>query len=145
MYAALAIIVADKDLTPAVPAAQRMLDAVASPRVHVPGHVEFAGGWQEAATLTRALQPPDRARLADAMTAVISDTDEPAVNRQLALAALATVGRHLSDPDRDRFFPVALQAARGDLDISTDDDALPSGKLDRFRFILGTRPSASTG
>ena len=45
------------------------------------------------------------------MTAVISDTDEPAVNRQLALAALASVGRHLSDPDRDRFFPVALQAA----------------------------------
>lgn len=137
MYAALAIIVADKDLTPAISAAQRMLDAVTSPRIHVPGQVEFAGGWQEAATLTRALQPPDRARLADAMTAVINDTDEPAVNRQLALAALATVGRHLSDPDRGRFFPVALQAARGDLDSSTDDDALPSGKLERFRFVMG--------
>jgi hypothetical protein len=98
---------------------------------------KFAGGWQEAATLTRALQPPDRARLADAMTTVINDTDEPAVNRQLALAALATAGRHLSDPDRDRFFPVAVQAARGDLDSSTDDDALPSGKLDRFQFIAG--------
>jgi hypothetical protein len=137
MYAALAIIVTDKDPTPAVPAAQRMLDVVTTPRVHVPGVVEFAGGWQEAATLTRALQPPDRARLADAMIAVISDTDEPAVNRQLALAALATTGRHLSDPDRDRFFPSAVQAARGDLASSADDDALPSGKLDRFRFIAG--------
>ncbi|MGH3275266.1 MAG: hypothetical protein ACRDNZ_13205, partial [Streptosporangiaceae bacterium] len=137
MYAALAIIVAGTDLTPAVPAARRMLDAVTSPRVHVPGHTEFAGGWQEAATLTRALQPPDRARLAEAMTAVIGDADEPARNRQLALAALASVGRYLSDPDRDRFFPVALQAARGDLDSSTDDDALPSGKLDRFRIVMG--------
>lgn len=123
MYAALAIIVADKDQTPAAPAAQRMLDAVTTPRVHVPGIVEFAGGWQEAATLTRALQPPDRARLADAMTAVISDTEEPAINRQLALAALANVGRYLSDADRDRFFPSAIQAARGYLASSTDDDA----------------------
>jgi hypothetical protein len=137
MYAALAIIVADKDLTPAVPAAQRMLAAVATPRVRVPGVVEFAGGWQEAAALTRALPPADRARLADAMTAVVSDTDEPAVNRQLALAALASVGRHLSDPDRDRFFSIALQAACSDLDSSTDDDDLPSGKLDRFRIIMG--------
>ena len=71
------------------------------------------------------------------MTAVLTDTDEPAWNRQLALAALATVGRHLSDPDRDRFFPVALQAARGDLDSSTDDDSLPSRQLDRFRIIMG--------
>ena len=137
MYAALAIIVADKDLTPAVPAAQRMLDAVGSPRVHVPGVVEFAGGWQEAAALTRALPPADRARLAGAMTAVISDTDEPAVNRQLALTALASVGRHLSDPDRARFYPIAGQAARGDLASNTDDNAVPSGKLDRFRIIMG--------
>ena len=136
MYAALAIIVAGADPAPAVPAAQIMLAAVTSPRVHVAGHVEFAGGWQEAATLTRALQPPDRARLADAMTAVLTDTDEPAWNRQLALAALATVGRHLSDPDRDRFFPVALQAARGDLH-SSDDDSIASGQLDRFRIIMG--------
>ena len=92
MYAALAIIVADKDQTPAAPAAQRMLDAVTTPRVHVPGIVEFAGGWQEAATLTRALQPPDRARLADAMTAVISDTEEPAINRQLASQPSPTSG-----------------------------------------------------
>ncbi len=137
MYAALAIIVAGADPAPAIPAAQKMLAAVTSPRVYVPGHVEFAGGWQEAATLTRVLQPPDRARLADAMTVVLTDTDEPAWNRQLALAALATVGRHLSDSDRDRFFPVALQAARGDLDSSTDDDSLPSGQLDRFRIIMG--------
>jgi hypothetical protein len=136
-HAALAIIVAGADPAPAVPAAQKMLAAVTSPRIHVPGHVEFAGGWQEAATLTRALQPPDQARLAEAMTAVLIDTDEPAWNRQLALVALATVGRHLSDPDRDRLFPVALQAARGDLDSSSDDDALPSGQLDRFRIIMG--------
>ncbi len=137
MYAALAIIVAGKDPTPAVPAAQRMLGAVTSPRVRVPGLVEFGGGWQEAAALSRALPLPDRARLADALIAVISDTDEPAVNRQLALAGLASVGRHLSDPDRDRFFPVALQAARGNLDNSTDDEALPAGKLERFRIVMG--------
>jgi hypothetical protein len=106
-----------------------MLGAVTSPRVHAPGHFEFAGGWQEAAALSRVLQLPDRTRLADALTAVISDTDEPAVNRQLALAGLASVGRYLRDPDRDRFFPVAFQAARGDLDSSTDDDALPAGSL----------------
>ena len=137
MYAALAIIVAGADPAPSTPAAQKMLAAVTSPRVHVPGHVDFAGGWQEAATLTRALPPPERALLADAMTAVLTDADEPAWNRQLALAALANVGPHLSDPDRDRFFPVALQAARGDLESSTDDDALPSGQLDRFRILTG--------
>ena len=137
MYAALAIIVTGADLTPAIPAAQTVLDAVASPRIHVPGHVEFAGGWQEAATLTRALQPADRARFADAMTAVLSDTDEPALNRRQALTALANVGRHLDERDRARLFPAALHAARGDLDDSTDNDALPSGRLDRFRFITG--------
>jgi hypothetical protein len=137
MYAALAIIVAGTDPAPAVPAALKMLGVLTSPRIHVPGLIEFAGGWQEAATLTLALQPPDRAQLADAMTAVLTDTDEPAWNRQLALAALATVGRHLIDPDRDRFFPIALQAARGDLANSTDDDSSPSGQLDRFRIITG--------
>src|SRR5258707_13759375 len=50
MYAALAIIVAGADPAPATPAAQKMLAAVTSPRVHVPGLVDFAGGWQEAAT-----------------------------------------------------------------------------------------------
>jgi hypothetical protein len=137
MYAALAIIVAGVDPVPAAPAAERMLGAVTRPRTHIPGISEFAGGWQEAAALTRALPPPDRARLASAMTAVLTDTDEPAWNRQLALAALANVGPHLSEPDRNRFFPVALQAARGDLDSSADDDALPSGQLNRFRIDTG--------
>lgn len=43
-------------------------------------------------------------RFGDAMTAVATDTDEPEWNRQQALAALATVGRHLNDPDRERLF-----------------------------------------
>jgi hypothetical protein len=136
IYAALAIIVTGTDLAPAVPVAQRMLDAAATPAAHIPGHTELTGGWQETATLTRALQPADRARLGDAMTAVATDTDEPEWNRQQALAALAAVGRHLSDPDRERLFPVALQATSGDLDDSTDDDTLPSGQLDRSRISL---------
>jgi hypothetical protein len=137
IYAALAIIVTGTDPAPAVPAAQKMLDAATVPRTHLPGYTELTGGWQETATLTRALPPADRARLGDAMTAVITDTDEPEWNRQQALAALATVGRHLSDPDRERLFPAALQAACGDLDSSTDDDTLPSGQLDRSRIIIG--------
>ena len=137
IYAALAIIVAGTDPVPAVPAAQKLLDAAATPRTHLPGHTELTGGWQETATLTRALLPADRARLGDAMTAVVTDTDEPEWNRQQALAALAAVGRHLSDPDRERLFPAALQAAYGDLDNSTDDDTLPSGQLDRFQINIG--------
>jgi hypothetical protein len=69
------------------------------------------------------------------MTAVLTDTEEPAWNRQLALAGLANVGPHLSDPDRDRFFPVAIQAARGDLDSSADDDGPLSGQ--QFRIDTG--------
>ena len=137
IYAALAIIVAGADPAPAVLVAQRMLDAAVTPRTHLPGHTELTGGWQETATLTRGLQPADRARLGDAMTTVVTDTDEPQWNRQQALAALATVGRHLSDLDQERLFPVALQAAYGDQDNSTDDDALPSGQLDRFRITIG--------
>ena len=111
------------------------------------GVVEFAGGWQEAATLTRALQPPDRARLADAMTTVISDTDEPAVEPAAGPGRRSPPSDGTSaTPTASGFFPVALQAARGDLDGSTDDDILPSGQLDRFRIITWeTRPSASTG
>ena len=137
IYAALAIIVTGTDLAPAVPAAQRMLDAAATPPTHIPGHTELTGGWQETASLTRALQPTDRARLGDAMTAVATDPQEHEWNRQQALAALAAVGRHLSDPDQERLFPVAAQAAKGDLDDSTDDDTLPSGQLDRSRVIIG--------
>lgn len=114
-----------------------MLDAAATPRTRIPGHTEFTGGWQETASLTRVLQPADRARLGDAMTAVVTGTEEPGWNRQQALAALATVGRHLSDADRQRLFPAALQAACGSLDNSTEDDVLPSGQLDRSRIIMG--------
>lgn len=137
IFAALAIIVTGTDLKPAVPVAQRMLDAAATPATHTPGVTEFTGGWQETAALTRALQPTDRARLGDAMTAVVTDTDEPEWNRRQALDALAAVGRHLSDPDRERLFPVALAAASGDLDDSTDNDTPPSGQLDRSRINLG--------
>ena len=104
-------VVAGTDPAPAVPAARKMLDAAATPRTRIPGHTEFTGGWQETASLTRVLQPADRARLGDAMTAVVTGTEEPGWNRQQALAALATVGRHLSDADRQRLFPAALQAA----------------------------------
>jgi len=137
LYAALAIIAAGTDAAPAISAARKLLDAAAAPRIHVPGLTEFTGGWQETASLAAVLEPADRARLGDAMTAVVTDTDEPRWNRQQALAALAAVGRHLSDADRDRLFPTALQAARGSLDSADDDDTLPSGQLNRSRINLG--------
>jgi hypothetical protein len=71
------------------------------------------------------------------MTAVVTDPQEHKWNQQQALAALAAVGRHLSDPDRERLFPVALTAANGDFDDGTDDDTLPSGQLDRSRVAIG--------
>ena len=145
MYAAIAIIITDADPAPAVTVAQKMLDVAAAPAEHVPGHTELTGGWQETATLTRALQPADRARLGDAMTAVATDTDEPGWNRQQALAALAAVGRHLADPDRERMFPVALQAAGGDMDDGTDDDAQAGGPLDRSRIIIGDPTLRASG
>src|SRR5262249_33646143 len=84
-----------------------------------------------------ALPPADRARLADAMTAILTDTDEPAWNRGLALTALANLGPHLSDPERNQYFPVVIQAARGDLASSAEDDILSSGRLGRLPVNTG--------
>jgi hypothetical protein len=72
----------------------------------------------------------------DAMIVVATDTDEPRWNRQQALAALAAVGRHHAVADRERMFPLALQAAGGDLDDGTDDDAQAGGPLNRSRVII---------
>ncbi len=133
-YAALALIVAGAGSADAIPVAQAALGAVTRPKTAASGGIEYAGGWQEAATLTCALDPADRARLAEAMAAVITDPDQPAWNKREALAALATAGRHLTDDDRNRFFPVAFRAAGGDI-AGSDDGPFPRGQLSRARMI----------
>ena len=133
-YAALAIIVAGADSADAVPVARAVLDEITSPKKATSRGVEYAGGWQEAATLTCALDPSDRARLAEAMAAIITDPDQPAWNKREALAALATAGRHLADDDRDCFFPLALRAAGGDI-ADRHDELFPSRELSRVRVI----------
>jgi len=132
-YAALAVIVAGADSADAIPVARAVLDEITSPKKASSRGVEYAGGWQAAATLTRVLDPAERARLAEAMAAIITDPDQPAWNKREALAALATAGRHLTDDDRDRSFPVALRAAGGD--IADRDEPFPSGQLSRVRVI----------
>jgi hypothetical protein len=42
-------------------------------------------------------------------------------------------------------FPVALQAAGGDLDDGTDDDAQAGGPLDRSRVIIGDSTLRTSG
>jgi hypothetical protein len=71
--AALAIILAGADPQYAVPVAQQALDAITS---GAPGSftaVDLGAGWQRPATLARALDPAGRARLAEAMAAVVAD------------------------------------------------------------------------
>jgi hypothetical protein len=138
MRAALAIILARADAAPATPIAKQMLDALTSPQEHTLGRTELAGGLPQAALLSVALDPADRARFADAMTAVAEDHAETGRYRREALAALAVAGPHLADDDQARIFPIVLLAARGDLDGSVDDGRYHDGPLERFRISIGT-------
>lgn len=107
--AALAIILAGADFQYAVPVAQQTLKAITSAAPGSFTAADLGAGWQRPALLARALDPTDRARLAEVMAAVVADPQQSTWNKREALAGLASVGPDLAD--RDRFFPAALQAA----------------------------------
>jgi hypothetical protein len=131
--AALAIILAGADPQYAEPVAQHTFDAITSAAPGSFTAADLGAGWQRPATLARALGPADRARLAEAMAVVVEDPQQSTWNKREALAGLATAGPDLRDHDRERFFPVALQAAGSD--ESGENEKIRGDPLHRIRTI----------
>jgi hypothetical protein len=131
--AALAIILAGADPQYAAPAAQQTLDAITTAPPGAFTAADLGADWQRPATLARALDPAGRARLAEAMTAVAADPQQSTSNKRAALAGLATAAPDLADHDRDRFFPVAMQAARSG--ESGENELFRGDPLHRIRTI----------
>jgi hypothetical protein len=136
--AALALVITENDLAPAVDLARGRVARLTQPREHTPGTYAHYGGWENVALLSLALDPAERSALADTMVAAVRDKADVAGNRRLALRTLETLAPHLDASQRRRLFATALAAAKGDLDGSANDDLFPDSPLGRFRMSMGS-------
>jgi len=138
-HAAIGLIVAEADATPAVTLARDRFNAATTPRVHEPGVQRFGTGLPTAALLITTLPQDDQVPFARAMLAIAADTQEPALNRQEALLALPPVARTLPNHVREELFGSVLQFAQGQRDGSRANDVFAgrTDPLQRFRFDFG--------
>lgn len=134
---ALALVLTESDLAPVVDLARERVTALIQPRQHTKGTIPYYGGWTDIALLSLALPVEERDVFADAMLTVALDQDDAAGNRRLALETIATLGPHLSDEKRDELFDVAVEAAQGEHDGSSDDQHFSNHPLERFRVDMG--------
>jgi hypothetical protein len=96
-YAAMALILADADLTAVAELAKERLEAAVAPRVHEAGVRTFGTGLAQTALLITALSEDERVRFAEGMLDFAKDADETAPNRIEALSALQGIARSLPD------------------------------------------------
>jgi hypothetical protein len=145
-HAALALVLAQGRVEPVQQLGRELVEALARPRVHVPGQLNFGGGWGDAAVLATVLDDRARNQLATAFARIAADRREVSLNRQGALEAFAIIAPHLADAARDEHFVLAIAAARAELDGSADDQLVPrGGALDRIRVDLGASTLSYSG
>ncbi|CAL9388161.1 hypothetical protein [Streptomyces sp. enrichment culture] len=92
---------------------------------------------QAALLIGHLLQSAEWQSFANAMTARVRSHDHTAHERQDALDALAVLATYLGPEQRARPFEAALEAARGRLDGSAQDDLASTSSYDRFQLNMG--------
>lgn len=134
--AAIALVLAGAVSPAVLDVARARVQWATAVQTHSGGSHSIMAGWSEEAFLASWLDMPERARFAERMAAIVSDSADVAQNRKGALDALHALGPSLDDPTRDRLHALAMRAVRGEL----DDGARMGrgGPLDRVRFDFGS-------
>ncbi|MEV7345502.1 hypothetical protein [Streptomyces sp. NPDC093544] len=136
-YAALALIVADCDVTPAIAIARKKLEQYVQPLNFTPGVSTIRVGEEEAALLVTILDESDRQEFVDAMMARALEVQDVEVNRASAIGAIAIVGPSLPKAARNAAFDLLINFAQEPTEsvasMSHGDDP-----FSRFKFTVGS-------
>ncbi|GAB3005451.1 hypothetical protein GCM10023080_083860 [Streptomyces pseudoechinosporeus] len=135
--AALVLILANAPADSARPLAQTLLDR--SLGRHTETNPNIDASPSQAALLIGCLLPmADGESFADALTRRIRSHHHTAQQRQDALDALTILSGYLGPEQRARYLDVTLEASRGRLDGSAQDDLNATHVYDRFQLDMGT-------
>lgn len=146
-YAALALVIAETDVTNAVPVARQRTEAALTPRVHQPGVRTFGTLLPQTATLARVLPVEERVRFARGMLLLASDEEDTPHNRSDALIAMHAIAEYLPEGVRDELFSGVLPFAEGRRESGALDGFFDGSDdpLQRLRFSLGGMSLAWAG
>ena len=135
--AALALILAHAPTENVRPVARTLLDRSLGRQPESNSSIDASPS--QAALLIGCLLPmADRESFADALTRRIRSHHHTAQQRQDALNALNILTAYLGSEQRARHLNIALDAARGRLDGSAQDDFNATHVYDRFQLDMGT-------
>ncbi|GHE54725.1 hypothetical protein GCM10018785_25180 [Streptomyces longispororuber] len=138
-YAALALAVADCDVTPALGVARKKLEQYIQPLNIQPGVSTIRVGEEEAALLVRVLDESDRQAFTDSMIARALEVHDLEVNRASAMGAIAITGPSLSKAARSAAFELMIDFTQeptgSTASMSHGDDP-----FSRFKFTVGEFP-----
>ncbi|MGA5623280.1 hypothetical protein, partial [Pedobacter suwonensis] len=134
--AALALILAHTSADAARPLAQTLLDRALGRQDGI-ARSTSASPAQAALLIGQLLPADDRESLADTLNSRIRNKSRTADQRQDDLDALETLAAHLSHAQRSHHLATAMEAARGLLDGSAQDDINSSHPYARLRVNMG--------
>ncbi|MBQ0868291.1 HNH endonuclease signature motif containing protein [Streptomyces sp. RK75] len=138
-YAALALIVADCDVTPALGVARKKLEQYIQPLNIRPGVSTMRVGEENAALLVRILDESDRQAFTDSMIARALEVQDIEANRASAMGAIAITGPSLSEAARSAAFDLMIDFAQEPTE-STASMSHGDDPFSRFRFTVGEFP-----
>ncbi|MDX3435648.1 hypothetical protein [Streptomyces stelliscabiei] len=135
--AAMVLLLANAPADSARPLAQKLLDRSLGRQTETDPSLD-ASPSQAAFLIGRLLPSADRESFADALTQRIRSHHHTAQQRQDALDALNILTAYLEPEHRARHLDVTLDAARGYLDGSAQDDLNATHAYDHFQLDMGT-------
>lgn len=142
LQAALGLILAGADTSPAVDLAREHFARDSQPVTHQPGVAHLGTGIQQTALLMPVLDQADRDTFGRAMLTRAQDTKDIARNRQDALSALHLVADQLSEEVRAELFDGLQAFVRNPTDSELSFD-FGDDPFSRFKVSLGVPPLAA--
>lgn len=139
LYAALALIVADCDVTPAIRIARKKLEQYIQPLVFSPGVSQMRVGEEEAALLVTILDEPDRQAFFDSMISRALEVQDVVSNRANAIGAIGIIGPYLSKKARSAAFDLLINFAQEPTE-SVASMSQGGDPFSRFKFSVGSFP-----
>jgi len=135
-YAALALIIGDCDVTPALGVARKKLEQYIQPLNISPGISTMRVGEEDAALLVGILEETDRQAFVDSMIERALEAQDIETNRASAMGAIAIVGPSLSEEARSAAFDVMTDFAREPTESIASMD-YGGDPFSRFQFTVG--------
>ncbi|MFD5404465.1 hypothetical protein [Streptomyces griseorubiginosus] len=139
LYAALSLVIADCDVTPAIGIARKKLEQYTQPLIFNPGVSEVRVGEEDAALLITILDESDRQAFVDSMITRVLEVQDVESNRASAIGAIGIVGPSLPKEARSDAFDLLINFAQEPSEsiasMSHGDDP-----FSRFKVSVGGFP-----